>query len=290
MIYVETVERSVDWSMRIVEYRVILPTIVPQYQIGNLYMCAQRTRQESGGGEGIEILKNEPYEKEGEKGQFTHKVMHFKSRIPGAIRWALPDKYLHVHEISHNSFPHFHTLYDCPGMGKDLYLLVESQHIAYNAQEGCPQNALNLTEEELSRRVIVYLDIVNGKPLPEKPEWDMHGFVCPTAGVQNPLQTPNNTIDETQPPEWTNHYNGDMMICIKVVKFKFKWFGLQKMVENYALNTVFHNVFLDSHRALMRWAAEWFPMNLSDIRRLEDEVLAEQRGVKFDKDEDSEKK
>jgi hypothetical protein len=33
------------------------------------------SKAESGGGEGVEVLKNEPYEDEHRKGQFTHKVI-----------------------------------------------------------------------------------------------------------------------------------------------------------------------------------------------------------------------
>ena len=274
--------------MRITEYRVILPTNVTQYQIANLYMCAQRTRETTKGGEGIEIIKNEPYEEGEEKGQYTHKIMHFKSKVPAAIRWAIPDKYLHIHEKSHNSYPHFHTYYEQPGMGDDFYLLVESQHIPYTTEQGVPDNALGLTEEELKMRQIVYIDIVNSKPKPEKPEWDMHGFKCPEAQVDE-LLTPKNICDETKPPEWTTNYKGTMICAVKIVKFKFKWFGIQTAVEKFAMG-IFHDVFLDSHRAMFQWAAQWYPMTIQDIRKLEDEVLAEQKAVKFDRDEDSESK
>ena len=67
-------------------------------------MCAKRSKEETGNGEGIEILANEPYTKDGETGQFTHKVMHFKSRVPSFIRWAIPDKYLYLTELSYNSY------------------------------------------------------------------------------------------------------------------------------------------------------------------------------------------
>ncbi|EAY21809.1 Phosphatidylinositol transfer protein [Trichomonas vaginalis G3] len=274
--------------MKIYEYRVILPTNVPQYQIGNLYMCAQRTRETQGGGEGIEILKNEPYQEGEEKGQYTHKVMHFKSKVPGAIRWAIPDKYLHIDEKSHNSYPHFHTLYEQKGMGKDFYLLVESQHMVYDREKGVPDNALNLTPEELKQRQIFYLDIVNSKPKPEKPEWDMHNFECPEAKISK-LSTPKNTCDETKPPEWTLTYEGDMIVAVKIVKFKFKWFGIQSAVESFAMGK-FHDVFLDSHRAMFSWAAQWFPMDMPAIRKLEQEVQDEQAKLKFDKDEESESK
>lgn len=275
--------------VKIVEYRVILPTNVPQYQIGNLYMCAQRTRETAGGGEGIEIVKNEPYERGEEHGQYTHKIMHFKSKVPGFIRWAIPDKYLHLHEKSHNSYPHFHTVYEMPGMGKDFYLLVESQHIPYDKEKGCPDNLLNLDAADLKQRQVVYLDIVNGKPKPEKPEWNMDGFVCPEAEINTPLSAPKKTVDEHKVPEWVANYDGTLMICVKVVKFIFHWRGLQSGVEKVAGN-VFHDVFLDSHRALMSWAKNWFPMDMAAIRALEKQLEDEQRQIQFEKDEEESSK
>ena len=38
------------------------------------YMVAKASRQNSGGGDGIEMIKNEPFEKDGSKGQYTFKV------------------------------------------------------------------------------------------------------------------------------------------------------------------------------------------------------------------------
>lgn len=52
-----------------------------QYQVGQLYSVAEASKNETGGGEGVEVLKNEPYEKDGEKGQYTHKIYHLQ-------RWA----------------------------------------------------------------------------------------------------------------------------------------------------------------------------------------------------------
>lgn len=52
-----------------------------QYQVGQLYSVAEASKNETGGGEGIEVLKNEPYEKDGEKGQYTHKIYHLKRQV-----------------------------------------------------------------------------------------------------------------------------------------------------------------------------------------------------------------
>jgi hypothetical protein len=272
--------------MKLVEFRIILPTTVPKYQIGNLYMCVQRTRETQGGGEGLEILVNEPYDENGERGQFTHKVMHFKSRVPATIRWAIPDKYLHCHERSHNGYPHYHTVYEVPGMGKDFSLLVESQHIEYDKYQGCPDNLLNLTAEELQIRKVVYLDIVSGKPKPDKKEWELQGFVCPEAEILTPLQGGKKGGDESKVPEWVANYDGGLMVAVKVVKFLFHWKGLQTAVEKYAVDTAFHDIFLESNRVVIAYAKDWFGLTIEDIRRLEAEVQAEQRNQRFDRDDD----
>ena len=48
-----------------------------QYQVGQLYSVAQASKNETGGGEGVEVLTNEPFENEElGKGQYTHKIYH----------------------------------------------------------------------------------------------------------------------------------------------------------------------------------------------------------------------
>lgn len=49
-----------------------------QYQVGQLFSVAEASKNETGGGDGIQVLKNEPYENDGEKGQYTHKLYHIK--------------------------------------------------------------------------------------------------------------------------------------------------------------------------------------------------------------------
>lgn len=60
-----------------------------QYQVGQLYSVAEASKNETGGGEGIEVLKNEPYEEDGEKGQFTHKIYHLKRPVCHSHFWTL---------------------------------------------------------------------------------------------------------------------------------------------------------------------------------------------------------
>ena len=53
-----------------------------QYQVAQLYSVAEASKNETGGGEGIEVLKNEPFDDypllggKYHKGQYTYKIYH----------------------------------------------------------------------------------------------------------------------------------------------------------------------------------------------------------------------
>lgn len=50
-----------------------------QYHVGQLWSVAQASKDETGGGEGVEVIVNEErvHEKFG-RGQFTHKIFHLQ--------------------------------------------------------------------------------------------------------------------------------------------------------------------------------------------------------------------
>lgn len=48
---------------------------------------AEASKNETGGGEGVEVLVNEPYEKDGEKGQYTHKIYHLQRYVAEQQGW-----------------------------------------------------------------------------------------------------------------------------------------------------------------------------------------------------------
>lgn len=67
---------AVNWRTVGTSYLCNTPSPPSQYQVGQLYSVAEASKNNTGGGEGIEVLRNEPYEKDGEKGQYTHKIYH----------------------------------------------------------------------------------------------------------------------------------------------------------------------------------------------------------------------
>jgi hypothetical protein len=60
----------------------VLPLTVDEYQVGQLWSVAEASRNETGGGEGVEVLRNEPYTDHPllngkyTAGQYTHKIYH----------------------------------------------------------------------------------------------------------------------------------------------------------------------------------------------------------------------
>lgn len=67
--------------MLIKEFQIPIPATVDEYQIGQLYSVNQASKDATGGGEGVEVLVNEPFENEYGKGQYTHKVYHLSKCV-----------------------------------------------------------------------------------------------------------------------------------------------------------------------------------------------------------------
>ena len=63
--------------------------------MAQLYAVAEASKNETGGGEGVEVLKNEPYDNvpllngKFTKGQYTYKIYHLASKVscPQEYRW-----------------------------------------------------------------------------------------------------------------------------------------------------------------------------------------------------------
>lgn len=87
-----------------------------QYQVAQLYSVAEMSKNETGGGEGIEVLKNEPFKDHpllnGKycSGQYTYKIYHLTSKVPSFIRLLAPKGSLEIHEEAWNAYPYCRTV------------------------------------------------------------------------------------------------------------------------------------------------------------------------------------
>lgn len=270
--------------MIVKEYRVTLPMTVEEYQVAQLFSVAEASKDNTGGGEGIEVLKNEPFEDfpllDGmySKGQYTHKIYHIASKVPGFIRLLLPKGSLEIHEEAWNAYPYCRTVLTNPYMKKNFKLVIETLHVDDN---GSSENVHKLSPEKLKSRDVVHIDIANDEISSQhyKKEEDPKLFHSTKTG-RGPLT--GRWQDNCKP----------IMTCYKLVTVEFKWFGLQNRVENFIQKTE-QQLFFNFHRLVFCSMDKWHGLTMADIRAIEEKTKleldkarnqGEVRGMKADSD------
>jgi hypothetical protein len=265
--------------MIIKEFRIVLPLTVEEYQAAQLYAVAEASKAETGGGEGITILKNEPFNStEGiqptspllngqfNEGQYTHKIFHIGSKIPRYLLWFAPKGSLQIHEEAWNAYPYCRTILTNPDYLKDSFIIkVESIHLP---DRGETENPHGLDAPTLRSREVVWVDIAHD-PYPEydyKLTEDPRTFKSEKTR-RGPLDSPN-WQKEVEP----------VMTCYKLVTVEFKWWGLQSRLEK-AIQKGERRLFTKFHRQVFCSVDSWFGLSMADIRAHEErtkEELAEQ--------------
>jgi len=251
--------------MIITEYRILLPLTLEEYNKGQRYTIMDMNKSNTGGGEGIEYMENEPYtdEKSGETGQYTHLVYKFESRAPKLIRALAPSGSFDMFEKSWNSFPKRRTLLKNKYMGSRFTISTDTISLQ---DDGKSENAHNLTAEELSARKIVYIDFVNDS-IPTR-DYDANF---------DPGKIHFETDKVSRSPlgkNWlTDVKNSQLpvMCCYKVVKSNFALWPIQGQVERL-IQSQLQRVFLIFHRTLYGHFDLWNQLSMDEIDKLEKEV------------------
>ncbi|XP_045469293.1 phosphatidylinositol transfer protein alpha isoform isoform X1 [Harmonia axyridis] len=253
--------------MLIKEFRVVLPLTVDEYQVAQLYSVAEASKDNTGGGEGIEVLKNEPFTNypllggKYNSGQYTYKIYHLTSKVPAFIRLLAPKGSLEVHEEAWNAYPYCRTVITNPGYMKDNFVIcIETMHVG---DSGNSENVHQLSNDKLKQREVVFVDIANDTvPSSDyKKEEDPTLFRSQKTG-RGPLTG-----------DWKNQVQ-PVMTCYKLVTVEFKWFGLQNRIESFIQKTE-RRLFTNFHRQVFCWMDRWYGLTMDDIRRIEDKTKEE---------------
>jgi len=264
----------------ITEYRVVMPMTVAEYQVAQLWSVAEASKNETGGGEGVEVLNNEPFDLNNPdmkpemkpknillddtytKGQYTYKIYHLKSRLPRIISAMVKDeRKLDIYEEAWNAFPYCRTIITNPHYMKDGFSIkIESLHLNDN---GNTENAHNLPPELLAKRKVVTIDIANDpvRSVDYKEEWDPSKFHSEKTG-RGPLGE-----------DWINNTT-PVMTCYKLVTGNFVWKFIGDSVENIIMNQE-KKIFTNFHRQVFCWTDNWSGLTMDDIRRIEDKTKEE---------------
>ena len=113
----------------LVEFRIVLPFTVDEYQVGLLYTVAIGSKEKSDGDSQVEIVTNEPYENERGRGQYTEKNFRFGSKMPRIADALLPESAKMTVEKAWNAYPICHTEYAIPFMGQRFFVSLDSKHV-----------------------------------------------------------------------------------------------------------------------------------------------------------------
>ncbi|VDN54607.1 unnamed protein product [Dracunculus medinensis] len=221
------------------EYRIILPLTLEEYNRAQLFAVAETSKNETGGGDGVEVIKQEPFTsstiRSGETiyGVHTLKMFRSKSKSPLLFRKILPDKAFTLLEESWNAYPFCKTVITNPNyMKENFFIIIETMHIADKGE----------TENDIT------------------PETDPRSFISEKTG-RGKLNK-NWSTTNTQP----------VMCCYKVVKIHCKIAGLQAPLENLCQKQ-YPRLFSKFNRELFCWMDKWYDLTLEDIRKLEEETM-----------------
>ncbi|CAK1551088.1 unnamed protein product [Leptosia nina] len=240
------------------EFRICMPITVEEYRIGQLYMIARHSYEQSTTGEGVEVVANEQVNDEvNGVGQFTEKRIHLSSHLPYWIQNIIP-RLFYITEKAWNYYPYTITEYTCSFIPK----FSVSIQTRYEDNNGTTENCLGLPEEELEQRQVDFLDIAYDeiKPHHYKETEDPKLFKSEKTG-RGPLTE-----------GWRDNHK-PIMCCYKLVSAKFEVWGLQTKVEDYVQSAI-REILLLGHRQAFTWMDEWFNMTIDDVRNYEKDMQA----------------
>ncbi|CAF0717992.1 unnamed protein product [Brachionus calyciflorus] len=263
--------------MLIIEYRMILPFNVDEYNVANMYTIQKKSRLESAGpGNGVEVIENKPYVNEkNESGQYSHKIYYIEQRLPSSIRsvakFVFSKNALYFEEETWNFFPYVKSKFKHP-VFKSFNIEIETR---YTKELGQIENIFNLSGRELSDRTVDHVDFVNDPigPNEYKSEEDPLKFSSPIGNLKpNWLEELKRNSDLKTNQSMINNKTINFMCIYKLCKLDIPIMGYQSKIEKTVAETAMRNLMITAQRQCWVWQSEYRGMSIETLRRLEIET------------------
>lgn len=217
----------------------------------------------------MEIIVNEPYENgPGGKGQYTRKIYHVGSHLPGWIKGLLPKSALTVEEEAWNAYPFTKTRYTCPFVEK-FSLEIETYYFPDNGHQ---ENVFKLTGSDLRNRIVDTIDIV-------KDQLTGADYVREEdPKLFNSTKTGRGPLDEQWLVDYWSEVKGktqptsknmSLMCAYKLCRVEFRYWGMQTKLEKFIHDTALRKTMVRAHRQAWAWQDEWHGLSMDDIREIE---------------------
>ncbi|XP_058255280.1 cytoplasmic phosphatidylinositol transfer protein 1b [Hemibagrus wyckioides] len=239
------------------EYRICMPLTVEEYRIGQLYMINKHSHEQSEGGDGVEVIRNEldTHPKYG-SGQVTEKRIYLSSKLPSWMKKFVP-MIFYVTEKAWNFYPYTITEYTCSFLPK-LSIKIETH---FENNNGSNDNVFEDKPTPIDS--VCFLDILSD-PIPDKyykKDEDLSNWVSDRTG-RGPLV--DGWRQNTMP----------IMCSYKRVQCSFEVYGFQGRTEEFIHRNI-RDVLLVGHRQAVAWIDEWHGMSLEEVREFEKQLQQE---------------
>ncbi|KAG7475883.1 cytoplasmic phosphatidylinositol transfer protein 1-like [Solea senegalensis] len=233
------------------EYRICMPLTVDEYRIGQLYMISKHSCEQSGGGEGVEVVRNEPsVHPEHGPGQLTEKRIYLSSKLPSWAK-ALVPRFFYVTETAWNFYPYTITGASVSFLSK-FSVRIETR---FENNNGDNDNVFGDTPTPAEK--VSFLDIVSD-PIPEK-----HYKTVEDLSLWQSSKTHRGPLGEG----WRDNHK-PIMCSYKRVQCSFEVYGFQTRTEEFIHKNI-RDILLVGHRQAVAWIDEWHGLSLDDVRDYE---------------------
>ncbi|KAM6935900.1 cytoplasmic phosphatidylinositol transfer protein 1b [Lycodopsis pacificus] len=231
------------------EYRICMPLTVDEYRIGQLYMISKHSCEQSGGGEGVEVVTNESdtHPQHG-LGQLTEKRIYLSSKLPSWAKTFVP-RFFYVTEKAWNFYPY--TITGVSILPK-FSIRIETR---FENNKGDNSNVFGDTPTPAEN--VSSLDILSD-PIPEKhykESEDLSRWQSSKTG-RGPLE--KGWRDNQKP----------IMCSYKRVQCSFEVYGFQTRTEEFIHRNI-RDILLIGHRQAVAWTDEWHGLSFEEVREYE---------------------
>lgn len=253
--------------MKILEWRIVMPMTVEQYQIAQIYAVAKKTLDDSNDKEGIQRTSFESCKYNDKDAIHSTYLYNFANKLPAALRWVIPNNYQTLCEECYDQFPNQQSTFNLKDNNDTLKMTITTRVSEFkNNLENLDEDDAELyTADELSQRVVRYIDILNWPTSSE--DRKLSEFECEKANIEKLPVSGTNVKDAL--PEWVKEYKGPMVIARKIIKINIDLFAIAGATEEFISHEFMPNIYADSHQFMVKTAENWCDMDLKGAREYE---------------------
>jgi len=253
-----------------IEYVIPLPFTLDQYRVGYLWSQLEFSKQETGGGSGVEFIEHRQVT-EPEPGKYTHRVYYLEKKFPRIVTTFVPLKYFQVHETSTSFSNYTETKYSHEDIAPENF----GVSLQSTSSDKHHENIFELTSDQLKLRKSVFIDISQNYNAKFQ---DYDERSDPTQFKSEKLSFgPLSKITWLEDKNCPNILYIHKMYSVNVAVPGFNHIK-PKIIENLT------RMMYKFYRQMFCWCDIWLPLSLQQVEAMEQQVKQELLQLRADKE------